>query len=101
MKKAREFYSKVFGWEISILPGGHLALFKDGGEGGALCSKFKPSDSGVRLFISVDDIPSKLKEIVAAGGTEVSAKTKISDEIGYYAFFRDPNGGIMGLKSKT
>jgi hypothetical protein len=101
MNKAREFYGKVFGWEITVLPGGTYAFFKDGGEGGALSSESKPSDDGVRLFISVDDIPSKLKEIAAAGGEELTPKTKISDEHGYFAFFRDTNRGKMGLWSQT
>ena len=101
MHKAREFYGKLFGWEISVLPGGTYAFFKDGGDGGAFCAQSKPSDDGVRLFISVDDIPAKLKEIVAAGGQEVTPKTKISDEFGYFAFFRDTNSGKMGLWSKT
>ncbi len=101
MNKARAFYQRVFGWEISMLPDGMYAFYKDGRAGGALCARSKPSDDGIRLFISADDIPAKLKEIVAAGGEEVTPKTKISDEYGYFAFFRDSNGGKMGLWSKT
>ena len=101
MDKAREFYATLFGWEITVLPGGRYAFYKDGEAGGALCADRTPSDDGVRLFISVDDIPAKLKEIVAAGGKELTPKTKISDEFGYFAFFRDTNNGKMGLWSKT
>jgi len=100
LNKAREFYGKIFGWEISVLPDGMYAFFNDGEDHGAFCARSKPSDDGVILFISVDDIPSKLKEIVAAGGQELTAKTKISDEYGYFAFFRDTNNGKMGLWSQ-
>ena len=100
MKKAMKFYGKVFGWKITVLPGERYAFYKDGDQGGALCADRKPSDHGVRLFIAVKDIPAKLKQIVAAGGKKLTPKTKISDEYGYFAFFRDSNGGKMGLWSK-
>ena len=97
-----EFYSKVFGWEVApweSMPS--YAMVKAGeGLGGAISQEMYEG-ARIMLYIHADDIEAKLQEIEAAGGKVMMPKTKISDEIGYFAFFVDPGGTPMGLFSQN
>jgi predicted enzyme related to lactoylglutathione lyase len=46
------------------------------------------------------DLSLPLSKVAAAGGKVVMPKTKISDDIGYMAFFIDPEGNSIGLHSQ-
>lgn len=102
LEKAAEFYSKLFGWEIEMLPEMDYAVWSPPEEGvaGGFLKSAKPTTDGALLHIGVDDIEAKLREIEAAGGKTVTPKTKISDEWGYYAEFTDIFGNKLGLWSK-
>lgn len=100
---AGEFYSNVFGWEITPM-GDNYALWAAGDEslGGGL-SLGDEGSGGQRtvVYIKVDDIEAKLAQITGAGGETVVPKTKISEEHGFFALFKDPSGTIVGLWGKT
>ena len=51
-------------------------------------------------MIECDDIPTKMAEIVAAGGKQTTEKTAIGGEMGFYASFLDPNGNRLSIWSK-
>ena len=53
------------------------------------------------LVLAVEDIDAKLAQISAAGGETLSPKTKISDDHGSCAYFRDPCGNKMGIWSNS
>lgn len=104
LEKAREFYSKLFGWKVRMMPEMDYADWspeegEEGAVGGGFSKQAKPSRDGALLYIGVDDIETKLTEIETAGGKTVTPKTKISDEFGYFALFTDVFGNQLGLWS--
>jgi hypothetical protein len=101
VKKSREFYSKMFGWEMYENRPDYVMFTTADNQGGGLTPQSKPTQDGVILYIEVADIPAKLGEIEAAGGKKVKDKTGISPEFGFYGLFTDPCGNIMGLWSKN
>lgn len=105
LDKAAEFYSKLFGWKVRMMPEMDYADWspeegEEGAVGGGFSKQAKPSTDGALLYIGVDDIEAKLAEIETAGGKTLTPKTKISDEYGYYAEFTDIFGNKLGLWAK-
>ena len=96
--KAAQFYSTLFGWQISAPPG-----FEDYPmwqapnkiSGGGLA----PRSEGFtqpRSYVEVDSIDDTLALVEANGGTVVMGKQPIS-ETSWWAFFTDPDGNTIGL----
>jgi predicted enzyme related to lactoylglutathione lyase len=103
LAKAAEFYSKVFGWKVDMMPEMDYALWSPAdqeGVGGGFSKTYPINKDGILVHIGVDDIEAKLAEIEAAGGKTITPKTKISDEYGYFAEFADISGNKMALWSK-
>lgn len=98
LNKAKNFYSKVFGWKIDIMPPEmNYALFETGSPpAGGFNKVDKVTQGGCLIYLQVDDIEKKLKEIEKAGGKTVSKKTEIP-QMGWYATFRDVFGNVLGL----
>lgn len=111
MGRAKEFYSKVFGWKIVDFPmpdmeyaGAYTTEVDDkhmpkevaainGGivkRGGALPL------TGPTVAIVVADLDAKLLEVKGAGGSIVMDKKEIG-EMGYYAYIKDTEGNLMGV----
>ena len=104
LEKAKEFYESVFEWEVVIQTGfDGYAFFKESedGIGGAFQKSDKIINGEVTLYISTDDIDLSLEKIEGNDGEIVKKKTQISDELGFYALFKDNTGNLMGLWSKT
>jgi len=95
LEKAKEFYSKVFGWKIYEKAG--FTLFETGTPiGGSFGKVDKAGAGGCLLYIAVNDIEEKLKEIEKAGGKIVRKKSEIPDE-GWQATFKDIFGNVLYL----
>lgn len=106
LEKAKRFYSTVFKWKVSDSDLGKApyATFQTAGLDGGLDSGKEAVDNGVLLYLKVEDIPTKLKEIERGGGQAATNKTRVidgSDDYGFTAIFKDPNGNRLGLWSKT
>ncbi len=105
-ERATKFYSEVLGAE---LPHNEIMGIKmgflpasDGGVGGAICygEGYKPSADGVVPYLNGgEDLAGYLKNVGPAGGKVVMPKTKISDEIGYFAIFMDTEGNKIAFHS--
>ncbi len=109
MKKAAEWYKKVFGWnteEASDMPyvmattverdENHMPK-----EVGAINGGFyERNDNGASknpvIVIKVGDIDESMEKIKTEGGEIVMDKMEISD-MGLYAQFKDSEGNIMGI----
>lgn len=52
--------------------------------------------SGIVPFIRPDDFDATLKRVEEAGGTVVIPKTDVFG-YGWFAYFRDPDGNVIGL----
>jgi hypothetical protein len=95
LEKAREFYSKVFGWKIYEKSG--FTLFESGAPiGGSFNKVDTVKGGGCLLYIAVDDIEKKLQEIEQAGGKILRRKTEILGE-GWDALFEDIFGNVFYL----
>jgi predicted enzyme related to lactoylglutathione lyase len=104
--RTRRFYEEIFGWTVQMIPGFETyAMFTtpDGVGGGfdAGPNADRPTDKGPIVHIEVGDIEATLKEIEKHGGKTIAPKTKISDELGYFALFLDNVGNRVGLWSNA
>lgn len=97
LKKAKDWYSKVFGWKVDLIPEMNYALFDTGTPpGGGFNKSDKVEVGGCVFYICVDDIDNKLREIESAGGKTVVKKTEIP-QFGWNAIFTDIFGNVLGL----
>lgn len=108
MSRAVKFYESIFGIELpqQEMMGMQMAFFPsedmNGKVSGALVQgpMHKPSADGAKIYLNGNpDLANTLARIEPAGGKIVMPKTKITDEIGYMAFFVDSEGNTMALHS--
>jgi predicted enzyme related to lactoylglutathione lyase len=96
---ARDFYSKLFGWDIQVNPdpqyGGYARAKMDGqdvaGIGPAMSPDAPPAWS---VYIGTDDIDGLSKRVADAGGTIVAPAFDVGDQ-GRMAVFQDPSGAFI------
>ena len=100
-QKSKDFYEKIFDWKMNISNPKYIQFSTPDNEGGGFTPTSKPTQDGVLLYIEVEDIEKKLKEIEQAGGKVIKDKTGISPEYGFYALFNDPCGSLLGIWCKT
>ena len=105
-ERAKKFYSAILDAELPTqeMYGTEMAFFPMEGEGvgGSICAgeNYKPSAEGTVPYLNGgNDLSTILNRVEAAGGTLITPKTKISDEIGYMAFFFDTEGNKIALHS--
>jgi hypothetical protein len=106
MDRAERFYTAVLGAPFTRMTMGPylMAFFPMQGEGvgGALvlgpdCS---PSAEGTLVYLNGgDDLSPFLGRVEAAGGKVVVPKTLITEEIGYFGVFLDPEGNRVAFHS--
>lgn len=98
LERAKDFYSDLFGWEITAPPGFEeypMWRAPNGISGGALT----PREEGFtqpRSIVEVDSIDDTLAKVVAAGGTVIQERSPIT-ETAWWAVFADPDGNVIGL----
>jgi predicted enzyme related to lactoylglutathione lyase len=96
---SREFYSKLFGWQLEISPDpqyGGYAIAKLGGEDvGGIGPTQSPEQPTVwSLYIGTDDAAALGGKVQAAGGTVVVPAMDVGDQ-GKFAVFQDPTGAFI------
>jgi len=99
--KSAGFYKRVFDWAINESDPNYIQFSTPDNEGGGFTTASKPTSDGFILYIQVEDIEKKLREIEEAGGKTVKGKTGISPEFGFFALFTDPCGNQLGIWCKT
>ena len=106
--RATKFYETIFDikMEQSEMMGMQMAFFPADGMNGKISGALvqsnmhKPSADGVKVYLNGNpDLDIALAKVEAAGGKITMPKTKISDEIGYMAFFVDTEGNGGALHS--
>jgi len=97
-KKAQKFFSTVFGWTFKEDPALGMVLFRAGTQpnGGFYLVKKMPKKGQVNVYIEVEDIDAKLKEIRKARGKVLVKKTPVRD-MGWLAQFATPDGCYLSL----
>jgi predicted enzyme related to lactoylglutathione lyase len=105
-ERAQAFYAEAFGWSMVPLPEMRYVLATTGPSdqgppsepgfiNGGLLERGLPVGGPV-VVLDVEDIDASLDRIETLGGTTVSAKQPVGD-MGFSAYFKDPEGNLMGL----
>jgi uncharacterized protein len=97
-KKAKKFFGTVFGWTFQEWPELDYVLFRPSTppNGGFYLVKKMPKKGQVNVYIEVDDIDAKLKEIRKAKGKVLVRKTAAGSS-GWMAQFATPDGCFLSL----
>lgn len=106
--RARAFYRDVFGWTLTVMPEFNYT----GVATGPVTEAGMPSEAGYIgggmferepsfpkspvITVEVDSIDDALAKITTLGGEPVGEKTVVG-EMGFAAYFTDPEGNVMGL----
>ncbi|MGA1792334.1 MAG: VOC family protein [Thermoplasmatota archaeon] len=105
-RRGVDFYNRILDCKMyeSVVMGNEMAFFpmEDPGIGGALIKSDdqKPSMDGTMVYLNGgEDLITILDRVEDAGGKVLIPKTKISDEIGHFAVFKDTEGNRVALHS--
>ena len=105
--RARSFYKELFGWQVMEMPDMGYTMVMSGPSddtgpnesgfinGGMLSREGTPAKGPV-LVIDVESIDATLERIQGSGGAVVSPKAPVG-EMGFAAYFTDPEGNVVGL----
>ncbi len=105
-ERAGSFYADTFGWKVQPMPDIDYVLVATGPSeqgppsepgfvNGGMLQRGRPA-TGPVLVIDVEDIDATLEQVEAAGGQTVVAREAIG-EMGFAAYFTDPEGNLLGL----
>ena len=111
--RARSFYGDVFGWQLMPLPEMDYTIVMTGPtdqesgpteagfiNGGMFARSDEFPGKGPTVVIDVPGIDDALQKVTSAGGTVLSERTPVG-EMGFSAYFRDPEGNLIGLWETT
>jgi predicted enzyme related to lactoylglutathione lyase len=107
LERAVAFFNHIYGinMETQAMNGYSMAFFPaDKGIGGAIVTGpgCTPTEAGTLVYLNGGrDLTTILSKVEAAGGRIVLEKTKINDEVGYFALFMDTEGNKLALHSKN
>ena len=105
--RARAFYREAFGWNLMEMPEMNYTMASTG----PVDDQSMPSEPGFinggmfertealrgpMITIDVDDLDAALKTVESLGGKQVGEKLPAGD-MGFAAYFEDPEGNILGL----
>ena len=105
--RAHEFYRSAFGWELTPMPEVDYTIAmttpadetgrpkEPGAINGGMFTRDADRPSPV-ITIDVPDIDAALATVERLGGATVLPKTEVMG-MGYAAYFRDPEGNVLGL----
>ncbi|MFF0270936.1 VOC family protein [Kribbella sp. NPDC004536] len=109
-ERARAFYREAFGWNLMELPELNYTMVSTG----PVNEQQMPAEPGFInggmfqrstvnadltrpvLTIDVPDIDAAWKTIESLGGEKVGEKLPVGD-MGFAAYFKDPEGNVLGL----
>jgi predicted enzyme related to lactoylglutathione lyase len=104
--RARAFYQNAFGWNlmpipemsytiVSTGPSGEQGPTEPGYIGGGMMQRSEGCQGPV-ITVDVDDIDASLAKVEELGGTTVRPRQEVG-QMGFAAYFTDPEGNLMGL----
>jgi len=102
---ARDFYSKVFGWNVEVNPdpqyGGYGLAKVNGKDAAGIGGTQSPDQPAAwSLYIGTEDIDALAGQVTAAGGTVVAPPFDVGDQ-GKMAVFQDPSGAFISAWHPT
>jgi predicted enzyme related to lactoylglutathione lyase len=101
-ERAKRFYADLFEWKVDADPslGGYALVDTGAGEdavGGGIGPSQEPGDTGVKIYVRVDDLQRYLDRAAELGGTPLVPPTDLPGGYGRFAMFADPDGNPVGL----
>ena len=101
-QRAQKFYGELFGWDVVAPPEmrGYALVDTRAGEGlvsGGIGPSQSPGDTGVKIYIRVDDLDGFLARAEELGGLPLVAPMDLPGDFGRIAIFADPDGNPVGL----
>ncbi|MGN7199404.1 VOC family protein [Arthrobacter sp. SAFR-044] len=106
-KRARKFYQEALGWRVEPVPGMDYSMvistdMDDDGQpaaAGAINGGMMAREGQITapvITVDVPDIDATLRSVEQLGGSVVMPKNEIPG-MGFTAYFKDPEGNVMGL----
>lgn len=101
LEKTTSFYQENFGWSPTTVPMASLlnTNSEDGIQGHITSLGHEPHNY-VTFYIQVEDIDKTLQDIELSGGKKVIGPYPLPDG-GKFAWFSDPEGNMIGLKTTS
>jgi predicted enzyme related to lactoylglutathione lyase len=100
LKKAKDFYTKLFGWKLedAPMPNGTYTMIGVGeGTGGGMMQQMQPgAPSSWLAYVQVDDIEASTAKAKSLGATVMKGVTEVMDA-GWLSILVDPTGAVLGL----
>lgn len=97
---SKEFYTKLFGWEIQAVPGmdGYEMIMEGEKMVAGFVDKSEHCDGPALWFsyVTVEDVNASLAKAVELGAEEIKGATEIPGK-GSFAIIKDPQGAVVGL----
>lgn len=97
---SKEFYAKLFGWQIQAVPGmDGYEMIMEGERMVAGCLDKSGHCEGPALwfsYVTVEDVEASLAKAIELGAEEVKGITEIPGK-GTFAIVKDPQGAVVGL----
>ena len=102
---AREFYEKLFGWQIDVNPdpmyGGYALAKVDGVDAAGIGPTQSPDQPSMwSIYIGTDDVDRLAEKVTAAGGVVIAPPFDVGDQ-GRMAVFIDPTGAAISAWQGT
>ena len=98
VKKAKDFYGKLFDWKLEDMPGSEYTMIRVGeGTGGGIMKNPIPGAPSFWLsYVLVDDIQVATKKAKSLGATVMQDVTPI-ENFGAFSVLQDPTGAHFAL----
>ena len=101
IKKAKEFYGKLFAWKLEDVPMGgsetYTMINVDKGTGGGMMKHPVPgAPSSWLAYVEVDDIRASTNKAKSLGATVMKDVTEIMG-VGWFSVIIDPTGACLAL----
>src|SRR6478735_5856341 len=102
---SRDFYAKVFGWNIDVNPdpqyGGYaIAKLGDQDAAGIGPAMDPNAPTAWNVYLGTSDIEALAQRVQSGGGTVVAAPFDVGDQ-GRMAVFQDPSGAFISAWQPT
>ena len=102
--KAKEFYGKLFDWELEDTPMGDAGTYtlvgvgenKYGVGGGIMQAPMPGMPSNWMAYVSVDDLSAATQKAKSLGATVIRDITPVPG-VGSFSIISDPTGAVLGL----
>jgi hypothetical protein len=106
--RAKKFYSTIYDYDMPEFPMGPMRMGillydqQKQGIGGAIVKGdgYVPSKHGAKVYLNGgSDLNVVLQRVEKAGGKIILPKTRIDEQLGYFAIFEDTEGNQVSIHS--